>query len=302
MSEYAFKFSPSIIDSFQNYLDCEANYERFFGHSEEPSLAYEDYERQKFQELIDRINRVSFESEAASKGSCLNEIVDCIVLGVRSTRDDIVVRSIRSGGDLYCAKKGDDISVPDDGLLTECQNLFRNISLPSFIYARHGAYEFLFDTSFCKRLAEYFSDSLCQIYTEAPIDTKYGKVLLYGYPDYVRGNMVYDLKTTSKYDFGKYSKYWQQHVYPYTLIESGKVTEVQAFEFTAFAMKGGTARSPLIYGDMYPEVYVYDHRRSIKALRGICEQFAEFLTNNKPLITDEKIFGGERKAQTSNNK
>ena len=40
MSEYAFKFSPSLLQSFQDYLDCEANYEKFFGHSEEPSLTY----------------------------------------------------------------------------------------------------------------------------------------------------------------------------------------------------------------------------------------------------------------------
>ena len=61
-----------------------------------------------------------------------------------------------------------------------------------------------------------------------------------------------------------------------------------------FAMKGGTLRSPLIYGDMYPEVYTYDHRRSTKMLRGICQQFAQFLNNNRDLITDRKIFGGEK--------
>ena len=85
-------------------------------------------------------------------------------------------------------------------------------------------------------------------------------------------------------------------MYPYTLIEIGMLTGVRAFEFTAFAMKGGTARSPLLYGDMYPEVYAYDHQRAKESLRGICGQFAQFLLNNKDLIHDEKIFGGERKA------
>ena len=264
MSEYSFKFSPSALQCFQDYLDCESNYERFFGHTEEPSLTYEEYERQKFCELIDRINRVPFESEAADKGSCLNEVVDCIVLGVRSTRDDIVIRSIRADNCVEAVK---------------------------------GQRKFYFDLGFCKELAEYFKRSLCQLYTEASIDTKFGKVLLYGYPDYVREDMVYDLKTTSKYEFGKYSKYWQQHVYPYTLTESGKCNGIKAFEFTAFQLKGGNSRQPLISGDKYPEVYVYDHQRSARMLRGICEQFGEFLLHNQSLIKDEKIFGGERKAE-----
>lgn len=292
MSEYAFKFSPSILDAFQSYLDCEANYERFFGHSEEPSVAYADYEEQKFRELIDKINRVSFDSEAASRGSCLNEIVDCIVTGVKSTREDISVKSLVSFERLC-----------EDGAWDMVENKplaydrwFETIRKPC-IWAGMGSHEFYFDTIFCKGVAEYFKGSLCQVYTEASIDTDFGKVLLYGYPDYVRGDMVYDLKTTSRYEFGKYSKYWQQHVYPYCLIMGGMVTDVSAFEFTAFQMKGGTARSPLIYGDMYPEVYVYDHNRSVGLLRGICERFGEFLNNNKPLIKDEKIFGGEKKAR-----
>lgn len=289
MSDYAFKFSPSLLQGFQDYLDCEANYEKFFGNSEEPSLTYAEYEEQKFKELIDKINRVPFESEAASRGSCLNEIVDCIVMRTRSTRDDIKVKTLSSFEKL-CEEGAWDY-VENKPLYYE--RWFETIKQPC-IWAKNGDYEFYFDISFCKRLAEYFRDSLCQIYTEAPIATKYGKVLLYGYPDYVRENMVYDLKTTSKYEFGKYGKYWQRLVYPYTLIESGKVTDVKAFEFTAFAMKGGTSRSPLIYGDMYPEVYDYDHTKATEAIRGICTQFAEFLLNNRNLITDKKVFGGEK--------
>ena len=291
MSDYVNKFSPSLIDAYQTFLDSEALYEKFFGSSEEPSLTYQEYEQQKFQELIDKINRVPFESEAASRGSCLNEIVDCIIMKVKSTRDDITVKTLSSFEKL-CEDGAWDM-VENKPLAYE--QWFETIKQPC-IWVKNGDFEFYFDIAFCKRLAEYFKDSLCQIYTEASIDTKYGKVLLYGYPDYVRGDMVYDLKTTNKYEFCKYSKYWQQHVYPYTLTESGKCKDIAAFEFTAFQMKGGTARSPLIYGDMYPEVYVYDHKRSTEALRGICERFHEFLVNNKALIRDEKIMGGERKA------
>ena len=268
MNGYDFKFSPSQLQCYQDFLDSETLYEAFYGKSDEPELTYEEYERKKFSELIDRINRVTFVSEAADKGSCLNEIVDCIVMGVKSTRDDITL----------CSR-----NYVDDS----------SIACPH-IEAVKGSFKFLFDIAFCKRLAEYFKGSLCQLYTEAPIDTDMGRILLYGYPDYVRGDMVYDLKTTSRYEFGKYSKYWQQHVYPWTLTESGKCRDIKAFEFTAFALKGGNSKNPTIYGDMYPEVYVYDHERSTKALRGICTKFAEFLVTNKSLITDKKIFGGEK--------
>ena len=291
MSEYSFKFSPSLLQSFQDYLDCESNYERFFGNSEEPSLTYAEYEEQKFKELIDRINRVPFESVATDKGSCLNEIVDCIISRVPSTRDDIKIASLTSYEKL-CEDGAWDM-VNNKPLCYE--RWFETVRKPC-IYAAKGSNEFYFDIGFCKGVAEYFKDSLCQVYTEAAIDTEYGKVLLYGYPDYVRGNMVYDLKTTSRYEFGKYSKYWQQHVYPYCLTESGKCEGIEASEFTAYALKGGTERSPLIWGEQYPETYVYNHERSAKLLRGICGQFIQFLNTNKHLITDEKIFGGDKKA------
>ena len=264
-----FKFSPSILDAFQQYLDSESLYEKFYGFSDTPKLSLQEYEDEQFKALIDKINRVPFDSEAMDKGSVFNEIVDCIVMGVKSTRNDISLQTKKIVGQDYSL---------------------------SYIEGRKGERVFNFDNDFCRTTADYFQDSLCQIYTEGTIDTNGGTVLLYGYPDYVRGDMVYDMKTTSKYEFGKYSKYWQRHVYPYTLVQSGKCTEIRAFEFTAFQMKGGTAKIPFISGDMFPEVYVYNHVESEQKIRNICERFIEFLINNKSLIRDEKIFGGEKKA------
>ena len=291
--KYENKFTPSLLDAFQQYLDSEQLYEKFYGRTEEPSLTYQEYEEKQFKELIDKINRVPFESEAADKGSCLNEVIDCIVLGVKSTREDIEISSKTH----YLKRDVSGLVDPADGKVIGGDVDEYLIPCPH-IEAKKGDNVFMFDIPFCKRIGEYFKDSLCQIYVEAPIETKYGTVLLYGYPDYVRGDMVYDLKTTSKYEFGKYSKYWQQHVYPYALIESGQCTNISAFEFSAFLMKGGTSKNPLIYGDFYPEVYTYSHQRSKEALRGICERFHEFLINNQSLIQDEKIFGGDKKANS----
>lgn len=283
-----YKFYPSLLDAFQNYLDCEANYEKFYGFSDEPSMTFEQYEQEKFQSLIDSINRVPFDSEAADRGTVFNEIVDCILLGVKGTRDDVTLRSSASYNVIHQEGATDEVGKP----------LFydeweEKVEQPC-VLGTIGDREFYFDIRLCKMAAEHLRDGLPQLYVEATMETEHGDVLLYGYPDYVRTNRVFDLKTTSRYEFGKYRKYWQQHVYPWALIKSGKCSDISAFEFTAFQLKGGTQKTPLITGEMFPEIYVYSHDRSEEMLRGICTQFIEFLENNRALITDKKVFGGEK--------
>ncbi len=277
---YAYKFPPSTLDAFQNYLDCEQLYERFFGQSEEPSQTFAEYEREQFKTLIDKINRVPFESADADRGTVFNEIIDCMILGQGSTREDVTLHSFP------LREVTEDVA---DAYIEWTKGIQRPC-----IYGRKGSNMFFFDISLCREVAEYFRGGLPQLSIEAGLETRYGPVLLYGYPDYVREDKVYDLKTTKRYEFGKYAKYWQRHAYPYILTASGKCKDISSFEFTAVQMRGGTARSPLLTGDVYREVYDYDHGQSEKALRSICEQFAEFLEANRHLITDKKIFGGEK--------
>ena len=107
--------------------------------------------------------------------------------------------------------------------------------------------------------------------------------------DELRRDVVYDIKTTSRYQFGKYARGWQRHVYPYCLIASGMMEDVKAFEYTAYQLK--KSRTGLISGTRYPEYYVYDHAQSTAMLTAHCEAFIEFLEANRELITDKKIFG-----------
>lgn len=58
-SQLKYKFYATLLDSFTRYLTSEAD--------------------EAFKELIDKINRVPFESEAASKGTAFNVLVDSIV-------------------------------------------------------------------------------------------------------------------------------------------------------------------------------------------------------------------------------
>ena len=98
-----YKFYASLLDKFWEYENSDSIWEQYWGFSENPKCSPEEFHEEKFKSLIDSINRVPFDSEAADKGSCLNEIVDCIVMDVKSTRDDIQVRSIKTDADAVAA-------------------------------------------------------------------------------------------------------------------------------------------------------------------------------------------------------
>lgn len=264
MSEprHRYRFYPSILDKFQRYLRIDRDFESPFNVDSETGSykrSHEEMEAEAFSSLIDAINRVPFDSEAADRGTAFNEVVDSFV---NHRRPEMVQ--------------------------------MRGVRQYDLIEAILGERTFNFSYSFVEKAARYFEGSISQYRVSATLETGYGPVEMYGVIDELRGDKVYDIKTTSRYEMGKYAGYWQRHLYPYCLIESGDCVEVSSFEFTAFQLKGGTSRSPLITGTMYPEVYKYDHDVSREALRQHAERFIEFLEENRERITDKKIFGGER--------
>lgn len=282
-----YKFYPSILDKYTNFLGTDA--ENFWYQDEEggwhknysESTGYrysqtEVYELSK-AELINAINRVPTVSEAANKGTAFNELIDALITKKRS--------NILKTRKVY-------LNVNGEYLYSELplnNEVFKLVGVEAEIKDS----KFIFDIGLLKSAADYFNGSLNQVYTSAIIETDYGAVELYGYIDELNRNKVYDIKTTKKYEFGKYSKYWQRHVYPYCLLESKTCTDIESFEFTCFQLYGGTERNPIITGDKYPELYNYDHEQSKAALKSHCERFIEFLEENRSLITDKKIFGGE---------
>lgn len=284
-----FKFYPSILDKFQSFVDMTT--EDYFYQDEQGAwhknynestgeYHYSDeevYELSK-QELINAINRVRAVSEAASKGTAFNELVDALIHNKKSESLETIRVYYDTNGNYLRSH------VPLN------QQIFKFVG----IEARLDGFQFDFSIDLIKEAADYLKGSLSQVYTSAIIETKYGNVELYGYIDELRHNKVYDLKTTKKYEFGKYSKYWQRHLYPYCLIESGACTEIESFEFTCYQLSGGTEKTPMITGKKYPEVYNYNHEQSKALLKAHCERFIEFLEENKELITDKKIFGGEK--------
>ena len=259
-----YRITPSLLNKFQDLLDADRHWEEFYGNSDEPSISSEDYYAKCEQELLDTINRIPFVSEAASRGTALNEIVDCI-LERRKQRPDMKVERVYE----QPGENGDVMA-----LRAELDN-----------------FSFLFDINLVNQLTDYFFGATCQYRCEATMDTRYGPVILYGDVDYIMMDIVYDLKSTSKYSsYGKFCDGWQKDLYPWALIESGDMQTVSGFEYTIVPLTGGTATSPLITGEIKKEWYDYSHGASTNRLRGILEAFIPWIEEHREQITHKRIF------------
>ena len=284
MSTPKYRIYPSVLDKFQKFLDSDLVAEEFWNKKDdEYVLTPDEMSAQLEQELLDCINRVPrAPSEAADKGTAFNEVIDCIIEQHPCEREDMEIFSSNSFRVL------DVYGNPNDP--ETCDAEHHDEYKPN-IQVKFNGWDFYFDSFLCKDVARYFKGCIPQYTCSAILPTIYGDVKLYGHVDYINTNKIHDLKTTKNYTFGNYEKYWQRHLYPYCLIESGEMQEVTEFEFTVVKWK--ERKNEPISGEMYKEVYTYSHEASSKALRGICESFIEWLEANRKKITDKKIFGGE---------
>ena len=266
MSKYAYRIYPSALNGFQRLLDSEIDAEDFSNVDSESG----DYRRspdeifaEREQDLLDLINRVPREPiEAADRGTAFNEIVDCIMLNVPSTRDDVKITS-RTIGETY-----------------------------PHLHADINCYCFDYSLDLCTNVAKDMAGSIPQHLCEGELPTRYGLVQLYGYSDYIFPNKVVDLKTCGRYDFGKYQHNWQKELYPYCLVQSGDMQECNMFEFYVVQMKNPTKAEPMITGNIYREEYKYNHAEASVRLRQFTERFIDWLEEHRSQITNEKIFGG----------
>ena len=162
-----YKVYATLLDSFMDYQDSDAIYDKYWGWSEKPPHTPEEFHQLQFQELIDKINRVPFDSEKADKGTAFNEVVDCMIEHRKSEKVEI--------------KK-----VELNGIVIGVNALYNNR-------------EFFFDINLCREFANYYKGALTQQYVEAVIHTSKGDALIYGYIDELLPTSVHDIKTTSQY-------------------------------------------------------------------------------------------------------
>lgn len=250
-----YKIYPTLLDGFTRYLKSEAVYDKLYGFSEEPTMTMEEFVARQKQELIDRINRVPFESYAADRGTVFNELVDCLV-DKRRPMPSIEVEK------------------------------YQSVNEP-MLKATFKGQEFIFPRSLVQMYATRYEGALTQQRVSATMETAYGTVELYGVIDELLPLSVHDIKTTSGYSVGKFKDNAQHLVYPYCLlIETGKLIPVFEYNVVEFNAKG------TVVGH-YTETYCFNLERDIPLLLGKVEELIRFLEENRPLITDRKVFGGE---------
>ena len=253
-----YRIYATLLDAFGAYLNSDVIWDKYWGWSENPPHTPEEFHEQQFQELIDRINRKPFDSEAADRGTAFNEIIDCMIEHRKS--DTVEVEKI------YGIVNGE----------------AQVISLKTTYNNR----EFTFPISLCCEFANYYKGALTQQRVEAILPTAYGNVLVYGLIDELMPTSVHDIKTTGSYTVGKFKDHHQHLVYPFALMQNG--SDVRTFEYNIVEFnKGGYVV------DTYTETYVFNPERDIPILTEHCEEFIRFLEENRELITDKKIFGGE---------
>ena len=257
-----YRFTPSQLDAYQDLLDAEYLWWQFWGGSEDPAKSVEEFTAECEKKLIDMINRCPKEPiEVADRGTAVNEVVDMLIHRRK------------------CEIEGMSVEPP-------CEEH------PLSVKVDYNGFSWQFSTDFFS-VYRRFPGAISQYLCGAPLQTRKGLVWLYGYLDEWCGNKISDLKTTKQYSFGKYERKWQKHVYPYAIVESGDCTEITEFEYTAIKLSEPTEKNPIIYGEIYPEVYTYDHEQSRRLLQYHCESFIDWLAHRREFITDAKIFGGE---------
>lgn len=194
VSHSNYQFYATLLDAYQNYLDAETNWENFYGGSDDPKYSIDEYVALQEQELIDRINRVPFESEAADKGTAFNEVIDCCILGRNTAREDMKISK-----DETC------------------------------VYVAFKDYNFAFDKKLVSGLSADYAGAVSQYKCVGVLSTKYGDVTLYGYIDELLPCEIHDIKTTANYSAFKFRNHWQHLVYPYCMRYEG--VELNTFQY-----------------------------------------------------------------------
>jgi len=146
------------------------------------------------------------------------------------------------------------------------------------ISASYNKRTFIFPIALVREFANYFKGAFSQVRVESEITTKYGDVLIYGVIDELMPDSIHDIKTTSKYKVGKYRNNWQHIIYPFCMGNG-----CNDFEYN-IAVFNGTSCST------FTEHYRFIPVLAVPKLRGMCEQFIEFIESHRDSITDKKIF------------
>lgn len=178
---------PSLIDKYSEWLRADDTWEKFWGNSETPKVTPEEFRTKQLISFLDSVNRVPYESDAATRGTCFNELIDCMLKG--STQSSIM--EIEKNDELY-----------------HCKHLA-------------SGREFDFHPGIVKTLYKRYRGAQPQVLVEAPINVGGEEVLLYGYIDELMPFAIHDIKTTGKWELNKFRHHAQHLVYTYCVRHLG---------------------------------------------------------------------------------
>lgn len=253
-SNVRYRIYATLLDAWHDYLDTPQIYDKYWGFSNEPPHTLEEFWVKQHASLIDKINRVPFTSEAASKGTAFNAVIDTLV--TRKPDDKVCMSKV-------LGENGERVA----------------------IQAELDGFTFQFPYELCREFAIYYKGAIPQVRVCAILHTMYGDVEVYGFIDELMPLSIHDIKYTGNYTASKFKHHSQHLVYPYCLIQNGSY--IRTFEYNvAEESKSGKWQT-------YTETYVFDPDRDIPILRERCEGLIEFLLQNQKFITDRRIFGGE---------
>ena len=255
--------SPTLLDKFQAWQESESSWDEYYGQADSPAYSMAEWDEKLEKDLIDACNGVQQpSSRPADLGTCLNEALDCVLLKQASTRDDVKLSS-------------------KDGAITAVKE----------------PYTFLFHTEDIINLKSHVLGCTPQILVSANIETCYGTVQLYGYPDYFKSDEVIDLKSTSRYEGGKFRDKWQRFIYPYILDKLGLINDYKQFTFLVCKCSGVTQANPFVEMQLYNETYTDPLASFEDRIRGQVERFIEWFNeyHSKGIINDRLM--GERNSK-----
>ena len=203
MQQLKYKFYATILDSFWGYLNSDVVWEKYWGWSENPPHTPEQFHELQFQELIDRINRKPFDSEAADKGTAFNELVDALIENRKPNK----------------------------------MNVERNAENTCYTVVYNDR-TFVFPISLCREFANYYKRRINPTKSRSDSSNRIRQCLVYGVIDELMSASVHDIKTTGSYTVGKFKDHHQHLVYPYALMKNG--SDVRTFEYNIVEFnKGG---------------------------------------------------------------
>lgn len=276
-----YRFYATLLDTFMNYVESDTIWEKYWGWSDTPPHTPEEFRQAQFQQVIDRINRVPFDSEAADKGTAFNEIIDCMV-EQRKPKDKFVISRVIEP-EVITKITGDvDNCAPDERWADVEYVDNPNAGKVTAIRALYNNREFVYDIRLCREFANYYKGALTQQFASAILPTAYGDVEVYGFLDYLMPQSINDLKTTGSYSVGKFKNNSQHLVYPYCFYVDG--SDISLFEYNVAQIDK--------YGrwETFTESYSFVPERDIPILTERCEALIRFVEENRQLITDKKIF------------